>query len=68
MLKEMVQNADDAGATRVHFVWDARPQKKESLLSPEMKVSTSHFGILFSRAISLLVGTPIVILIRSVHS
>ncbi|CAE7284590.1 SACS [Symbiodinium natans] len=37
LFKEMVQNADDAGATRVHFVWDTRPQRKERLLSPEMK-------------------------------
>lgn len=36
LFKEMVQNADDAGATRVHFVWDARKLGRESLLSPEM--------------------------------
>ena len=36
LFKEMVQNADDAGASRVHFVWDARKLGRESLLSPEM--------------------------------
>ncbi|CAJ1382567.1 unnamed protein product [Effrenium voratum] len=36
LFKEMVQNADDAGAGRVHFVWDTRKLAKQSLLTPEM--------------------------------
>lgn len=36
MFKEMVQNADDAGATEVHFVWDWRQHRKQSLLTPDM--------------------------------
>ena len=36
LFKEMVQNADDAGARRVHFIWDTRSLKRQSLLSPEM--------------------------------
>ncbi|CAK0875091.1 unnamed protein product [Prorocentrum cordatum] len=36
MFKEMVQNADDAGATKVHFVWDWRQHRSQSLLTPDM--------------------------------
>jgi len=36
MFKEMVQNADDAGATEVHFVWDWRQHRRQSLLTPDM--------------------------------
>eukprot|EP00929_Paragymnodinium_shiwhaense_P112869 TRINITY_DN8112_c0_g3_i1.p1 TRINITY_DN8112_c0_g3~~TRINITY_DN8112_c0_g3_i1.p1 ORF type:complete len:4071 (+),score=984.48 TRINITY_DN8112_c0_g3_i1:367-12213(+) len=36
MFKEMVQNADDAGATKVHFIWDWREHRKQSLLTPDM--------------------------------
>ncbi|CAE8605766.1 unnamed protein product, partial [Polarella glacialis] len=36
MFKELVQNADDAGASRVHFVWDWRQHRKQSLLTPDM--------------------------------
>ncbi|KAK3232918.1 hypothetical protein CYMTET_56753 [Cymbomonas tetramitiformis] len=39
VLKELVQNADDAGADEVHFVWDWRPHTdaRESTLTSEMK-------------------------------
>eukprot|EP00931_Biecheleriopsis_adriatica_P006890 TRINITY_DN108233_c0_g1_i1.p1 TRINITY_DN108233_c0_g1~~TRINITY_DN108233_c0_g1_i1.p1 ORF type:complete len:2373 (-),score=512.75 TRINITY_DN108233_c0_g1_i1:255-7373(-) len=36
VFKELVQNADDAKATEVHFVWDWRSFGKQSLMSPEM--------------------------------
>jgi len=36
LFKELVQNADDAQATEVHFVWDWRRFGTQSLMSPEM--------------------------------
>jgi len=36
MFKEMIQNADDAGASKVHFVWDWRNHRRQSLLTPDM--------------------------------
>ena len=39
-LQEFVQNADDAGATRVHFVWDERRHGQKS--SP--RCASTRFG------------------------
>ena len=36
LFKSLLQNADDAKATEVHFVWDWRHFGKQSLMSPEM--------------------------------
>ncbi|CAE8643601.1 unnamed protein product [Polarella glacialis] len=36
MFKELLQNADDAQATEVHFVWDWRSFGTQSLMSPDM--------------------------------
>ena len=35
-LRELIQNADDAGARDVHFVWDWRTMGTKSLLTEEM--------------------------------
>ncbi|XP_073178072.1 sacsin-like isoform X2 [Lepidochelys kempii] len=35
VLKELLQNADDAGASRIHFVWDRRHHPAQSVLSEE---------------------------------
>jgi len=37
ILKELVQNADDAGATELHFVYDPRSHPTERLLSDDWK-------------------------------
>ncbi|CAJ1387303.1 unnamed protein product, partial [Effrenium voratum] len=36
LFKALLQNADDAQANKVHFVWDWRSFGRQSLLSPEM--------------------------------
>ncbi len=36
LFKSLLQNADDAKASEVHFVWDWRSFGKQSLMSPEM--------------------------------
>uniref|UniRef100_A0A8C8RXG7 HEPN domain-containing protein n=1 Tax=Pelusios castaneus TaxID=367368 RepID=A0A8C8RXG7_9SAUR len=35
VLKELLQNADDAGASRIHFVWDRRHHPTQCLFSEE---------------------------------
>ncbi|XP_074873858.1 sacsin-like [Carettochelys insculpta] len=35
VLKELLQNADDAGASRIHFVWDRRRHPTQRVLSEE---------------------------------
>ncbi|KAJ3178129.1 hypothetical protein HDU85_005654 [Gaertneriomyces sp. JEL0708] len=37
ILRELIQNAEDAGATEVFFVLDARSQPKETLISPGLR-------------------------------
>ncbi|XP_041473876.1 sacsin-like [Lytechinus variegatus] len=37
ILKELLQNADDAGATEIHFVYDPRKHKGDKLLGDGMK-------------------------------
>ena len=37
ILKELVQNADDAGATEIHFVSDSRHHSDESIFAPSWK-------------------------------
>ena len=38
ILKEFVQNADDAGASEIHFIWDWSEHPKESLIAEDMGV------------------------------
>ena len=37
ILKELIQNADDAKATKIHFIWDPRTHSSENLFSESWK-------------------------------
>ena len=38
ILKEFVQNADDASASEIHFIWDWSEYPKDSLIADDMAV------------------------------
>ncbi|XDV31222.1 hypothetical protein PO909_033963, partial [Leuciscus waleckii] len=38
VLKELIQNADDAEATEIHFVWDKRKHKSEKIFGKEWEL------------------------------
>uniref|UniRef100_A0A8C2J569 HEPN domain-containing protein n=1 Tax=Cyprinus carpio TaxID=7962 RepID=A0A8C2J569_CYPCA len=39
ILKELIQNADDAEATEIHFVWDKRKHKTEKIFGEKWKLA-----------------------------
>ncbi|XP_063961226.1 sacsin-like [Lytechinus pictus] len=48
ILKELLQNADDAGATEIHFVYDPRKHKGHKLLGDGMKALQGHALCVFN--------------------